>query len=491
MTYASHVRRLVYDERSPKYRTKVIDNSVFFDTMMAKLQPLGGVLPNLRSLVWHVHRWDSQLQCMTFMNKTIREFDVEIHPVIKAGDDIDYVYQMGQLMPDLTHLTLRQGGPLPQVEDHFCRAFEVLPKLRKVVLPCSSSTTRIIEGLSRLESLRELLLSGPDEGKVVADFANVAGFAPALHEGAFPALERMSFSSPLVAATRFIQSPFFPSTITRLYVHLTTTADPDVLQEFFSVISKQCPDLVGLVIDFIMCPATALTTPAPPMEARPSIAAFRPLFACRRLTSFEFRWDYPLNLRDHDMEEFVTAWPGIERLMLNSEAVPELTASPLTVGALAPFAEHCPRLRRLGLYMNADSIPVCPIATPFESLRELSVGASHIATADSVALFLSQLCSPHCEIVSGFRWPDAYGLALDRAGIFDERRSRICEYWVRWNEVQKVLPVVIQARMEERDRCLRGGSSGSRTPELLENRSLPRRSPRQDSLCDALSGLSH
>ena len=478
MTYASRVRRLVFDERSPKYRTKVIDNSVFFDTTMAKLRPLGGILPNLQSLVWHVHRWDSQLQCITFMDKNVRDFDVEIHPVIKAGDDIDYVYQMGDIMPDLTHLTLRQGGPLSLVEEHFCRTFEAFPKLRKVVLPCSSSSTRIMEGLSRLKDLCELLVAGPDEGKIAANFANVADFAPALHEGAFPALKHMSFSSPLLAATRFLQTPFFPTSITRLYVHLTATADPDALQELFSAIARQCPDLVDLVIDFIMCPATTLTTPVPPIEARPNIVAFRPLFACRRVTSFKFRWDYPLNLHDHDMGEFVMAWPCIEQLMLNAEAVPELTPSPLTLGALVPFAEHCPRLRQLGLYVNADAMPVFPIDVPFQSLRELSVGASNIAAADPVALFLSQLCSPRCKIVSGFRWPDAYGLALDNAGIFDERRARICEFWVRWNEVQKLLPVVIRARTEERNRCLRDGSPGSRTPELAENRDSCRGSPR-------------
>lgn len=482
MPYASRVRRLVFDERSPKYRTKVIDNSVFFDCSMAKLHHLGGILPNLQSLVWHVHRWDSQLKCMTFMHKTVREFDVEIHPTIKAGDDINYVWQMGTMMPDLTHLTLRRGGPLSQVEAHFCSAFKMLPKLQKVVLPCCSSTNNIMEALSHLKDLQELILAGPNEGRCTADFADVASFAPALCEGAFPALKRMSFSSPLPAATLFIQSPFFPATITRLYVHLTATAEPASLRELLSVIARRCPDLVDLVIDFIMCPATTLGA-VPPLDARPSITTFRPLFTCRQLTSFEFRWDYPLHLYDHDMHEFAAAWPGIEQLMLNSEAVLEMTPSPLTLASLIPFAEHCPRLRQLGLYIDADVMPTDPIDGPFQSLRKLSVGASSITAADPVALFLSQLCSPCCEIVSGFRWPDAYGIALDNAGIFDERRARICEFWVRWNEVQKILPVVVRARMEERDRCLGGRSPGSGTPELMANRSLTG-SPRQDILCD-------
>ena len=273
-------------------------------------------------------------------------------------------------------------------------------------------------------------------------------------------------------------------------MHLITTADRDALQELFSVISGRCPDLCNLVIDFIMCPATTLPAPIPPIDWRPNIASFRPLFACKRLTSFEFRWDYPLDLHDHDMEEFVLAWPGIEKLMLNSEAVPELAPSPLTLGALIAFAEHCPRLCQLGLYMDASVVPFYPIDTPFQSLRELSVGASSIVAVEPVALFLSQLCSPRCEIVSGFRWPDAYGLALDNAGILDERRAKICEHWVRWNEVQKVLPLVIQARLEERDRC-RSGSPGSRTPELVNPRDPCRGSDRQDGLYAALSSLSH
>ncbi|KZT64519.1 hypothetical protein DAEQUDRAFT_698593 [Daedalea quercina L-15889] len=471
--YANRVRRLVFDERSAKYRTKVIDNIAFFDISGTKPDRLGGVLPNLQSLVWHVHNPESQFKAITFMHHTVREFDVQIHPTVHAGKDIDFIWQIGSRMPELTHLTLRLGGPLQQLEDHFCRLFERLPKLQKVVLPRCGSTTSVIEGLSRLTYLREISLGEPDESGI-GDTMNTEHFSPILHEGAFPSLRCMSFSALLPAAMQFVDSPGFPANLSRLYVHVTSTVEANILRGFFSMVAKRCAGLVDLVVDFVICPNIALTTPAPPIETRPSISTFRPLFSCRHIASFEFRWDYPLCLQDCDMEEFASAWPRLEYLMLNAEAVIESTPSTLTLGALVPFASRCARLRHLGIYINADAAPSYMIDAPFNALQNLSVGASNITAADPVALFLSQLCSPYCEIMSGFRWPDAYGIALDNAGILDERRTKICEFCVRWNEVMKVLPVVIRARMEERDRVAfrtvqhEAGSPRQMTPVIWE-----------------------
>lgn len=423
---------------------------MFFLT--SQTRPLAGILPALQTFVWHVHNPDTQLQSMSLMHECIRAFDVQILPRGSySTQEIDFIWQIGARMPNLTHLTLRRRGPVGELEKDICRLVKDLPKLQIVDIPLCGSTNSIMEELSRLASLQEIALAGPDEGGM-GDSTDVMAFSPSLRDGAFPVLRRMSFSALLPAATGFIESPFFPRRLTRLYVHATDVASPDLLQTFFSAVVRRCPRLVELAVDFIICPTVSLTVPAPDMDARPSIASFRPLFACQRITSFEFRWDYPLHLKDDDMEEFSLAWPGLEHLMLNSETVIEFTSSALTLGALVPFANHCPHLRHLGLYLNADAPPSRTVDQPFKSLQKLSVGASNVTAADSVALFLSQLCSPICQIVSGLRWPDAYGLALDNAGIFDERRTMICEFWVRWNEVAKVLPVVIKARREERGR---------------------------------------
>lgn len=445
------MRRLIFDERSVKYRTKVIDNSAFFNMSLTKPTPLGPVLPNLRSIVWHVENPETQFKAITFMHAGVEEYDAVVLPSVHAGIDIDYMWQMGTRMPELIRLTLRRRGPVRELQEHFCRAFERLPKLQKVVLPLCGSTTRVVEALSRLEKLQEVSFTGPDECGM-GFLTDVEDFSPVLREGAFPALRRMSFSAHVPAATRFIDSTLFPTNLTRLYVHVVDIVDTDVLQTFFSAVARKCPCLVDLTVDFIISPCAALAIPAPPIETRPHIQTFRTLFTCVRITSFEFRWDYPLSLQDRDMEEFALAWPGLEHFMLNCEAVIEFTPSTLTLGALIPFATFCPRLRHLGLYVDADAAPSTTIDQPFRSLRNLSVGASSITAAEPVSLFLSRLCSPYCAIVSGFRWPDAYSLALDNAGIFDERRANICDYWVRWNEVLKILPVVIRARVEERDR---------------------------------------
>ena len=150
-----------------------------------------------------------------------------------------------------------------------------------------------------------------------------------------------------------------------------------------------------------------------------------------------------------------SSWPSIEVLLLNCQPIPELIRPALTLRALVPFARFCPHLRELGLYIDADAVPLSKLnlpLIPFKSLEVLSVGASSCSYVEPVALFLSKLCPLSCRIISGVRWPDAYGIALDRAGIYDERRVRLTEFWVRWNDVSKVLPLAIKARTEEKDR---------------------------------------
>jgi len=169
------------------------------------------------------------------------------------------------------------------------------------------------------------------------------------------------------------------------------------------------------------------------------------------------RWDWPLNLTQPDLEELAEGWPTLESLHLNCQPIPELSVPTLTLQALIPFARHCPRLRELGLYFDAQVTPpeaFEPDLVRFKSLNMVSVGSSHITTSEPTVLTLSRLCPVGCQIVAGVRWPDAFGIALDRAGIMDDRRIHMTEWWSKWNDVIKVLPLVTKARLDERTRLL-------------------------------------
>ena len=67
--------------------------------------------------------------------------------------------------------------------------------------------------------------------------------------------------------------------------------------------------------------------------------------------------------------------PALEVLVLNNEAPPTSSRRPpapaLTLDALLPFAQHCPRLRELGLCVSAEtSVPPKGLRAVLDAVRE-------------------------------------------------------------------------------------------------------------------------
>ncbi|KAJ3523619.1 hypothetical protein NM688_g8698 [Phlebia brevispora] len=195
-------------------------------------------------------------------------------------------------------------------------------------------------------------------------------------------------------------------------------------------------------------------TPPPPPLARPSLDTFRPLMSCRCLTKFELRWDYQLYIREGDIEELAMSWPFLEVLLLNCDPIPEPDPPVLSPVALVPFAKYCHRLRELSLYIDGRRVPPEPPAAiqPFRVLEKLSLGSSPIGEVDPMALFLSQLCSIRLRDHRGRALADAYGIALDHAGVPDHIRGEMSDWWNRWTTVGKVLPLAVKARQDEKSR---------------------------------------
>ncbi|CCM05227.1 uncharacterized protein FIBRA_07437 [Fibroporia radiculosa] len=446
--YSHRIRVLTFEERSVKSHRRLLDQTIFSE--IERTCPTAAVCPNLQSLTWDARSQEMQNNSLLFMQPRINRLAFRINNSDSLAEP--YLQLFASRLPRLTHLTLYAVGPMRNIESRIIALLRHFHELQSIVVPLYGTTTRIVEELSRLPCLLSISLGQPVEfGR--GDSTDIVDFCPTLTEGAFQSVRKICISAQLPNATRFIADPFFPHRLTSLYVHAIAIAARDDVRQFFMAVVSRTPAITTLHLDFIIYPHAPFSVPGPPTHERPNITTFRPLFACRHMKSFEFRWDYALNLTDQNMEEFAVSWPALEHFMLNSEPVIEFDPPPLTLAALVPFAQHCPMLQELGLYVDADALPSRSLAiVPFKSLQKLFVGASKILVVDAVALFLSQLCALECEVVTGLRWPDAYGIALDHAGILDERRARMSDYWVRWNELVKVLPVVTRARMEEKAR---------------------------------------
>ncbi|CAL1702960.1 unnamed protein product [Somion occarium] len=429
--YAYRVRSLTCDDKNRKHT----DSSVWAEVKRTRSRT--DLLPNLQSLSWYSCSADRQASCLHFLHAGVKRLSINVFP-IQIGDSWgSFVEHVHAQAPGVTHLDIRSEFPVATVE---------------VPIYCLTST--IAARFSTFEQLSVIAFSKPVERRT-GQPSDVAHFAPSLSAGAFPALQKLSFSAHLAHALEFVNSPFAPHQLTSLYVNVIAIDNSFVLQHFFSGIATHFRQLRELRVDFIIGPDAPIVYPPPPLHTRPNIQTFRPLLSCLHLTKLEFRWDYQVNFTQADIEEIASSWPTLEVFLLNCQPIPEISGPVLTMHALLPFAQHCPRIRELGLYLNADIIPMHYPTSPlhtFKSLHTLSLGASTITNPNSVALSLSRLLPLGCEIVSGVRWPDAFGIALDRVGIMDDRRVRMTEWWVKWNEVAKVIPLAIEARMEERER---------------------------------------
>ncbi|KAJ8475427.1 hypothetical protein ONZ45_g15612 [Pleurotus djamor] len=107
-----------------------------------------------------------------------------------------------------------------------------------------------------------------------------------------------------------------------------------------------------------------------------------------------------------------------------------------------PFAQNCPKLRELGLYINALSPPSLSIDDPsFPQLKTLHLGNSPISEATKPALFLSQILPPYCEITIGVLWKNVDWARDDPQGICGRIHAL-------WREVKALLPSFIQLRVD-------------------------------------------
>lgn len=415
--------------------------------------PREHLLPNLQSLSWYSSSVERQASVLHFLHPGVKHLSINVFP--DEDKTMAYLSQLHARAPRVTHLEIGTESSIAEVQEGVLKLLGGFPYLSHLTVPLYCLTSIIMSRLSNLRHLSNISFSKPVERRT-GHPSDVVHWAPSLADGAFPTLQHLSMSAHLVHALDFVNSPFAPRHLTKLYVNVIAIDNPFVVRQLFTALVAQYPQLKDLYLDFIVGPDAPIVYPPPPLQSRPGIETIRPLLSFPSLTSFGFRWDYQLNLTQSDVEEIASRWSRLESLLLNCQPIPEVSGPLLTMDALIPFARHCPQIQKLGLYLDGTVIPSRkPSSLPpirFKSLRTLSVGASTIASVDCAALFLSQLLPPGCKIESGVRWPDAFGLALDKIGVMDERRVKMTEWWVGWNDVAKVLPLATEARMEERAR---------------------------------------
>ena len=187
------------------------------------------------------------------------------------------------------------------------------------------------------------------------------------------------------------------------------------------------------------------------------------------LREFTLTYDHPVEITRDQIETIASKWPSLESFILACEPVHLTAPCTLTLLALLPFARYCPNIRILGLFINASTADL-PMTTSsstrasmtnsikrFQNLTKLSMGVSQIKDEGSVALFLSHLLPLGCDIECGVTWhSDLDDMAHEEGDINQEMCAQLIKEVGKrcagWNEVGRMLPLLIRLRMEERER---------------------------------------
>ncbi|KAH9934609.1 hypothetical protein B0H21DRAFT_699332 [Amylocystis lapponica] len=454
--YAVRVRQLrYYEDQEPRlYRSSMFDE-------IARTRTTLNILPHLHTLEWHSIQPERCRSAVVFMHENIKHFSVRLHKSTQYPLS-DFFMDVAVRMPALVHLDLCFTFPVHEIEGDLTALIRRLPKLRKIVLPLYTLTSKVVETLSTLQHLGTIQFEFM-ERQGQGDVLDLARFAPRLEEGAFPALWDLSLSAHLSDMTRFLSGSFSPTNLTSLYVHVLSAVATSTVTDFIVAVSENCQLLTHLYLELLMATTASELDVLERAGHWLTFDALRPILRCHRLIAFELRWALPLQISQDDIEELASQWPFLEMLTLNCEPVPlaPLTPSPLTLRALLPFAAHCPNLRELGLYLSATAADLDALAgggtgnTPtFRSLARLRTGLSSITEPGPVALFLSALCPLGCEVAAGVSWPDGFGVrAADvDADVLEDMQGRAAVWYERWEEVGRVLPLLVRLRAEERAR---------------------------------------
>ncbi|KAI0628309.1 hypothetical protein C8Q77DRAFT_1068263 [Trametes polyzona] len=456
--YARRVRNLSVP---PSNDTRLRGPDVFDE--IARTRTALDILPKLTSLSWTSELGERLRLSLMFMHDNIKHFTVRLVPTESYSFGI-YFQEIALRMPKLTHLDMRFTFPVRDIQEDLCTLFEGLPSLQKVVLPKFTLSAKVIESLSRNPKLRVVQFEFM-ESQGAGDVSDVHNWFPVLQEDAFQSLHDLSISVHLPHMVRFLNAAFCPANLTCLYVHVLYIVPPYQVQEFFEAAAQNCQHLTQLYLDFAGDPSPLLFRTTLPDEDRFSWNTLRPLLKLPKLTEFELHWDSPLAITQNDLEDLAVSLPSLELLVLNPEPVPTPQPPSLTLRALIPFARHCPKMRELSLYIDASSTDLEDASrelhstlppVQFHALRTLSFGLSRIAASEPVALFLSELCPLGCTVSAGVSWPQ--GLAAmeaqtpEDAAVLVGMWARAEEWYPRWAEVDRVLPLLTRARMEERAR---------------------------------------
>lgn len=383
------------------------------------------------------------------MSPSVRSLDVAIPTVEEIH--VEAFFAMAQVRtPNVRVFQFECSHRVTVVERWLCNLLESYKSLRELGLSHYFLTTNVIAAASRLPELQEILLWSRTP---VGDVEDVMGLnMRQLEKGAFPKLRAFSLDASLAQMQIFASKQHFNPSILK-YLHITSLEieRPNDLRDFLETLIEACPPLETLVLSMLVKWVELSTPPQITLDH------IRPVLGSKHLLDFDVTYNYPFSITDVDLEFIARSWPKLRTFMLSE--YPYFRSDDIdlpTLGSLLPFAEHCPDLVNLGLFLNVSLPFPAPSASikPFKKLEILNFGQSYIQDADviRVASFVSRLCDPSVQIKMGHAvsvYSFSPCLAINNEDTSD---TEIATRNDRWEKVVSAVSVLREARQLELDR---------------------------------------
>lgn len=274
----------------------------------------------------------------------------------------------------------------PQVETQLMGLFSRMSKLERVILPLYGLSPSLLYGLSHSNTLTTIGILGnivpcSNEFPVPGDEAEFLG--PTVFEYpkcAFGALSSLSFWTPSLAiASSLLRSTEFPlHNMGILFLRIPNvmaTKGIDV-QHFLESVSAHAVELVELTL--WLTPAEQVHQERYSPSVKVGLCGLLPISDFPSLRKFVIHHSSALDLTDVEYRRLAQRLPKIETLILNpSPTVLGHTSVPINI--LCGFAEFCPLLREVGVYVDCTRVVDPHVGAVFgANFRTLDLGRSRL-----------------------------------------------------------------------------------------------------------------
>lgn len=455
-SYATRARTLTTEDIAATFEESTYGGKLF-GTMAMYRREQEPLLPNLRELTIGAEEPRYLFFAMSLLHRGVTHLTLDLkelkhfHHEAKA----EMLFELlPRRCPDLVSFTIKmqkRNGLLTSYNDmgafELMRALkEVLPQLgslQRVELPCPL-VTATFEIVSLLPQLQAFVFEDTTSADMIDELY------PDLSEGSFTSLEEASWNLTWHEAFRMFAQPQCIWRLTKL--KLTTWAYEGMsdLPDAMETIASSCPSLTTLSL---ICHLKQENNDD--ITVIPDHIDFSDFEALCRLPlqEFEIRHPMPLEITDGDVQTMTQKWPDIRRLILNDSPMENLEATPaVTLASLALLTRSCRKLRKLGLYLDATTVPdfTAPPTADASSAPSshieysLAFGASHITDVSRVTVALTHLFprAPKLELGVTVALPGPTAVQYPLVG---ETRTRV----IRWAEVSGVMPIVYETAAQQ------------------------------------------